>query len=184
MSLPSRPFLAFLVAVALVGVPALPAAAHSELLQSTPADGAQLSEAPGEVELVFGEGVQQQGGAIVVKGPDGTRYDQAATFATDENVATVQLQEATDVGRYTVAYRVVSADGHVVSGTFAYQLVGASTAPSNTSTLSISSSPTATDGSDEDSGSFVWVLGLGAIGFVLLAAVISVFVRGRRDRQD
>lgn len=182
----TRSLLALIVSLLAFGVPTLPASAHSELLQSTPADGEQLTEAPAEIELVFGEGVQQPGGAIVVKGPDGTRYDQPGSFETDENVATVKVDRATDGGEYTVVYRVMSADGHVVDGTFSYRVVGPATSPEVASTPAATPlSGTATDDGAGDGSAvgFVWVLGLGAIGLVLLAAVIAVAVRGRRGRQ-
>lgn len=182
----TRSLLALIVSLLALGAPALPASAHSELLQSTPADGERLAEAPTTIELVFGEGVQQQGGAIVVKGPDGTRYDQPGSFVTDENVATVQVTRATDAGEYTVVYRVMSADGHVVEGTFSYAVLGSDASPEVASTpAAIPLSGTATDdGAGDDSAvGFVWVLGLGAIGLVLLAAVIAVVVRGRRGRR-
>jgi copper resistance protein C len=183
----TRPLLALIVSLLAFGVPALPAYAHSELLQSTPADGEQLTQAPTEIELVFGEGVQQQGGAIVVKGPDGARYDEPGSFVTDENVATVKVDAATDAGEYTVVYRVTSADGHVVDGTFSYRVLDAGTSPGAASTPAATPlSGTATDegAGDESAVGVVWVLGLGAIGLVLLAAVIAVAVRGRRGRQD
>jgi methionine-rich copper-binding protein CopC len=182
----TRSLLALIVSLLALGAPALPASAHSELLQSTPADGEQLAEAPTQIELVFGEGVQQQGGAIVVKGPDGTRYDRPGSFVTDENVATVQVTRATDAGEYTVVYRVMSADGHVVDGTFSYEVLGSGTSPAVASTPAATPlAGTATDDGEGDDSAvgFVWVLGLGAIGLVLLAAVIAVVVRGRRGRQ-
>jgi copper resistance protein C len=171
---------------------ATPAAAHSELLESTPAANATLSKAPTVVQLVFGESVQEQGGAIVVKGPDDSRYDRADTFATDENVATVRLTSGAPAGRYTVTFRVVSADGHVVGDSFSYRVSGAasqSPADDTAETPSTDASPVAgaSEPANESGGSgtgVVWVLGLGAIGIVLVAAVISVAVRGRRDRSD
>jgi methionine-rich copper-binding protein CopC len=183
----TRSLLALVVSFLAMGVVALPASAHSELLQSTPADGEQLTEAPAEIELVFGEAVQQQGGAIIVKGPDGTRYDRAASFTTDENVATIGLVAATDPGEYSVAYRVVSADGHVVSDTFAYELLATDSSPTAVQSTP-DASPLAGTPTDDGAGAgsdigFVWVLGLGAIGLVLLAAVIAVAVRGRRGRE-
>lgn len=186
MSTPIRSLLALIVSLLVFGAPALPASAHSELLQSTPADGERLTAAPTQIELVFGEGVQQQGGAIVVKGPDGTRYEQPGSFVTDENVATVQVTRATDSGEYSVVYRVMSADGHVVDGTFTYQVLGSGTSPDAASAPAATPlSGTATDAGagDESAVGVVWVLGLGAIGLVLLAAVIAVAVRGRRGRQ-
>lgn len=185
------------LASAIALAPALPAFAHSELLESTPAAGATLSQAPGQVQLVFGEDVEQQGGAIVVQAGDGSRVDQANTFATDANVATVQLTKTAPSGKYTVNFRVVSADGHVVSDTFSYRVESSATetpsptvsatSPATTAgTSSASTSPLAATGdSDEGSSvSAVWVLGLGAIGLVLVAAMIAVVVRGRRDSSD
>jgi hypothetical protein len=169
--------------------PATTASAHSELLESNPASGAVLDEAPRNVELTFGEEVQSQGSGIVVKGPSGQRYDDPASFAVDRNVATVDLQRDGLVdGRYTVSYRVVSADGHIVSGSYDFRLRGVAASdsaapptPAPTSTLDASPATGSLDSSGSDGG-VIWVLGLGAIGLVLVAAVISVAVRGRRGR--
>lgn len=171
-------------------LPAPNASAHSELVESTPAAGAELRQAPTEVELVFGEAVQQQGGSIVVSVRD-TIVSEAATFETNDNVASVQLAPDGQPGTYTVAFRVVSADGHVVSDRFEYTVLG-KTSPSptvsSTGTPTVEESPiagtTQTEDSEDSGSGVVWVLGLGAIGLVLVAAVISVAVRGRRDRSD
>lgn len=180
-----------LAAAAIIGLVALapvaPAAAHSELIETTPASGARLAKAPTEVQLVFGEPVQAQGSSIVVSVRD-TIVSKDSTFAAEENVATVQLVAAGQPGTYTVRFRVVSEDGHVVSDTFDYQVVGAA-APSSDETATDDASPAAATsgpepGSESDGSSVVWVLGLGAIGLALVAAVISVAVRGRRDHTD
>jgi methionine-rich copper-binding protein CopC len=173
---------------------AAPALAHSELLESTPAAGDTLTAAPQQVQLVFGENVQEQGGAIVVETAEGARVDQVKTFATDANVATVQLAKNAPAGKYTVSFRVVSADGHIVTDSFSYQVTPTSTAgPASSAAATTSAAAAGTDSSpaagtnDADTGSgasVVWVLGLGAIGVVLVAAVIAVVVRGRRERSD
>lgn len=176
---------------AIVLLPISPASAHSELLESTPAEGAELSKAPAEVQLVFGEPVQQEGSSIVVDVRD-TTVSQDKTFATNGNVASVQLTGPGQPGTYTVNFRVVSEDGHVVSDTFEYEVLegasqSATSDPTQTSTDDESSAPATnapTDGSEDSGTSVVWVLGLGAIGIVLVIAVISVAVRGRRERSD
>lgn len=171
----------------------VPAEAHSDLVDSTPTSGDRLTTAPTQVELVFGEPVQQAGGSIVVKASDGGRVDAPGTFSTDQNVATVQLTDVDTAGRYSVAYRVVSADGHVVTGTFTYQLAGpaSETAPASetgpaTDDPAVAATPlagTTTDGgAGQESAGVVWVLGLGAIGLVLVAAIVAVALRGRRDK--
>jgi methionine-rich copper-binding protein CopC len=187
----TRAALATTALVALLWMlPAPSASAHSELVESTPAAGAELRKAPTEVELVFGEGVQQQGGSIVVSVRD-TIVSRDGTFTTSDNLASVQLEPNGQAGTYTVAFRVVSADGHIVSDRFVYTVRGgASTSPtSSTETPSVDESPVAgttepTEDSEDSGTGVVWVLGLGAIGLVLVAAVISVAVRGRRDRSD
>jgi hypothetical protein len=89
---------------------------------------------------------------------------------------------------------VVSADGHIVTDSFSYQVTPTSTAgPASSAAATTSAAAAGTDSSpaagtnDADTGSgasVVWVLGLGAIGVVLVAAVIAVVVRGRRERSD
>ncbi len=124
-------------------LPISPASAHSELLESTPAEGAELSKAPTEVQLVFGEPVQQEGSSIVVDVRD-TTVSQAKTFATNGNVASVQLTGPGQPGTYTVNFRVVSEDGHVVSDSFEYEVIDAAS-------QSATSDPTQTPTDDQSS---------------------------------
>lgn len=181
-----------LVGATMLGVlallPASPASAHSELLESTPAEGATLSEAPSEVQLVFGESVLEDGSSILVTS-GGATVSKPNTFTAQDTVASVQLAPG-QPGSYTVAFRVVSADGHVVSDTYTYTVTGSQSPSANpTESPSLNESQAAatsppTDESDDSGGSVVWVLGLGAIGIVLIAALIAVAVRGRRERSD
>jgi methionine-rich copper-binding protein CopC len=167
-------------AAALVTVVALPlpASAHSELVDSTPKAGSVLAEAPRQVELVFNEPVQDQGSSIVVT-LDGTTVSDSKTFTTQNTTASVQLDGAGDPGTYVVEYRVVSEDGHIVDETFSYSVQGS---PNSTGTTA--PAPTSDQDSDESSGTVVWVLGAGAIGLVLVAALIAVAMRGRRGRSS
>lgn len=173
----------FICAVTLLPVTA--ASAHSELVESTPADGAELRQAPTQVELVFNDAIQQQGGDIVVSVRDTTVSD-ATTFAADGTAATVQLIGPAQPGSYTVKYRIVSADGHIASGTLGYSVTGVPVASSSSTGSPVEGTNTSggTGTGDGASGTVIWVLGLGAIGIALVAAVISVAVRGRRDRSD
>jgi copper resistance protein C len=178
------------LAIAILVSAPIPASAHSELVETTPAAGSTVKEAPTDVELVFGEGVQEQGGSIVVSLQD-TVVSQENTFAVQNNVATVQLQDADEPGTYRVEFRVVSADGHTLRDTFTYALKGSTPAatssadPAEAPATTPDTSPLAGEPSDEDgSGAVVWVLGAGAIGLALVAALIAVAVRGRRDRSS
>ncbi|GAB3811302.1 CopD family protein [Tessaracoccus terricola] len=99
---------------------ARPAAAHAELVSSTPSDGAVLAEAPSTVELRFSESVGLVEGAIRLLTTDADPTPLSAT-ATDATV-TVELPPLPTDATYAVAYRVVSADGHPVSGVVTFSV--------------------------------------------------------------
>jgi methionine-rich copper-binding protein CopC len=167
----------------LVGLPPT-ASAHSELVSSTPEAGSTVAQAPDSVVLQFSEAVQQQGSSIVVTAGNDQVVSQAGTFTVDGTSASVALGAADVSGGVTVAYRIVSADGHVVRDGFTFDVTSSGAGPTDAGPQSPASSPLAQQQPDDSGGSVVWVLGLGAIGLVLVAAVIAVAVRGRRGRSD
>jgi methionine-rich copper-binding protein CopC len=102
----------FAVTGGLAVLGAVPASAHAHLVRAVPGDGATVTTAPGRVRLVFDENVRTPA-ALVVTGPSGTRVEQGQVQVLD-NTASVRVHVMA-AGRYTVAFRVVSADGHPVS---------------------------------------------------------------------
>lgn len=102
------------------GLGAGPASAHAALVSSDPADGASLSAAPTSLTLVFNENVSQRA-SIAVSAPDGTQLAVSDVLAVDRGV-TATVAEADQKGRYSASYRVVSADGHPVTGTLTYDV--------------------------------------------------------------
>jgi methionine-rich copper-binding protein CopC len=108
----------FAVTGGLVGLAATPASAHAHLVRAVPGDGATVTTAPKRVRLVFDENVRAPA-ALVVTGPSGMRVDHGQADVLD-NTAGVRV-EVTMAGRYTVAFRVVSADGHPVSAQTSFQ---------------------------------------------------------------
>lgn len=96
----------------LAGLAATPASAHAHLVRAVPGDGATVVTAPARVRLVFDENMRTPA-ALVVTGPSGMRVDHGPAQVLD-NTASVRVDVMT-AGRYTVAFRVVSADGHPVS---------------------------------------------------------------------
>jgi methionine-rich copper-binding protein CopC len=95
--------------------------AHAVLTGSSPGEGATLNTAPSQVVLVFDENVQTQFADIVVTAPDGARISTGDAVVTDNKV-TATVGPPTVKGGYTVAWRVVSDDGHPVDGQFTYTL--------------------------------------------------------------
>jgi hypothetical protein len=126
-----------------------------------------VTEAPSEVVLTFDENIRTPS-KIVVHGPAGSRVDHGGTTVVVNKVSVdVELRPVPrDVGRYTVAYRVVSADGHPVAGTktFRYAPPGVTAAPVGSSA----------DGTTRASSSrTVWVVG-GCVAVAVLALVLML----------
>ena len=91
----------------------LPAEGHASLVSSQPADGSQIATAPATVELTFSEDVDS--GFIGVTAPDGSTV-KTSEPRIDGATMSADLAAGDQHGRYMVAYRIVSADGHPVAG--------------------------------------------------------------------
>ncbi|MEW2585216.1 copper resistance CopC/CopD family protein [Streptomyces virginiae] len=117
--------LALLAAVcALLVAGAGPALAHAGLSGSDPADSTVLKEAPRQVTLTFTESVTFSEDSLRVLSPENRRVNPAPAQYADgkSNTARVQLSDELPQGTYTVAWRVVSADGHPISGAFVFSV--------------------------------------------------------------
>ncbi|MGH7589467.1 MAG: copper resistance CopC family protein, partial [Gemmatimonadota bacterium] len=104
------------------------AAVHAHLVSSSPAAGDTLRQPPGEIRLVFSESVEAVMAGIRLVRSDGSILELVARAdPTDVRVVVAPLP-ALDAGGYRVAWRVVSADGHAVSGDYAFYVEGSGTA--------------------------------------------------------
>lgn len=143
-----------LAALAVGALSPAPALAHSELTSSTPADSAVLRAAPRQVTLVFGESVQAGFSRIAVTGPDGSAAGAGAITTTGARL--IQPISATEPGPYTVSYRVVSRDGHVVQGRLRFSVspppVSVSSVPAPSPTAAGSPTPAVPSTSAADPG--------------------------------
>ena len=110
------------------------AAAHAELVSTTPADGARLTTAPAEVSLRFTETVRLVDGGLRLLDDSGDEVTTEEPTAAGDTVRWAMPADLPD-GRYLANWRVVSADGHPVAGAFAFGVgvaaepVGADTRP-------------------------------------------------------
>ena len=97
--------------------------AHASLVQSAPADGGVLSEAPQLFILTFSEPVSP----IVIRlvEADGTGSDLSQVRAEDETV--VIIAPPLGAGTHALSWRVVSADGHPVGGSIVFSIGDATT---------------------------------------------------------
>src|SRR5215211_4774900 len=117
-SLGGRPLSAVVAAGVLLILAANPAFADSTLLSSTPADGETVPRTPEAVVLVFDKPALAIGAQVVVTGPSGPV--QTGSPIVVDNSARQPLAADAPAGDYTVAWRVTSADGHPITGTFRF----------------------------------------------------------------
>jgi methionine-rich copper-binding protein CopC len=99
------------------------AVAHAVLLSSSPAGGALLSQAPGEIRLSFNEGVEARFSSVTVTRSDGKKVStgRPAGDAQKRSDLVVPLP-ALQPGRYQVRWQATSADSHRIQGSFAFEI--------------------------------------------------------------
>lgn len=117
------------LAVALFALACSPAAAHAALVAASPADGERREHAPAQVRLDFDEPVETAVGAVRVFDDDGHERTAERPHHPDGTGSAVAVGlPPLEPGRYTVAWQVVSADGHLVGGAYRFG-VGVTVAP-------------------------------------------------------
>jgi copper transport protein len=99
---------------------------HATLLSSEPAAGSSLVAAPTRVRLVFSEPIEGALGRISLVAGDGrTTPLTAAGDPRDVHALVAPVRELAP-GAYRVVWRIVSADGHPVDGSFVFTIGPAS----------------------------------------------------------
>jgi len=169
--------------IVLVG-PAPLALAHADLVLSTPEDGARLATVPDEVELAFSEDLIPESVVVSVEDSVGlvVRVLELEVAGADVIVAWPPGLTGPD---YAVNYRVVSQDGHPVSGslTFAVDTPSAPTSPSATSPSDASSvvaAPTDSEATTTDEASNATAIAAIAAGLGVGIAVGFLYLMSRR----
>ena len=164
-------------------VTAGPAAAHDVLISSDPADGATLDTAPTTVSFTFDQPVQNYDPVLVVFGPNGNAFTSASPTVAGDVISAPMA--AGPAGQYRAVYRIVSADGHPVSGQITFTLTAAaagtaSGTPTGAAPGGSSAAPSAaaSAGSGHPSGGpgiWLWI-GI-AVAAVLVIGAIAVALR-------
>ncbi|WP_018686950.1 copper resistance CopC family protein [Actinokineospora enzanensis] len=161
---------------ALIGL-AGPAFAHNQLISSDPADKAALATGPAAIQLTFDQPVQAGDGlnSIVVVGPDGQGQWQNGKAAVAGNIVSVPVRPLGPAGAYKIGYRILSADGHPVSGELAFTLTTAGTGTPAPADATAQNPAAGSSAPGDDGGVPVWVWIAGAV--VLLGAGIFLAMR-------
>lgn len=154
---------------------AAPASAHDELLSSDPAADSVLDTAPETLTLTFSGVLTGGEGATEMAVTDATGADLTTGSPVTDGVRVTQSIDAAATGTIHVAWRVVSSDGHPISGEYSFVVGEASPA-----------SPSATAPANGSGGPgellFVWI----AVGVIVVAAAVFLVVLTRRrpSRED
>ncbi|WP_083448674.1 copper resistance CopC family protein [Actinoplanes rectilineatus] len=188
-----------LTALAAVLLPGAPAWAHNALAEASPAKEATLKKAPTEVKLRFLQKLDPDYTIISVSDAD---KQKVATDGPEVDGATgvVTFSEPLTNGVYTVAYQVVSTDGHTVKGSYRFTLndpsateAPAAAEPSAAPATSAAAVPTssiaeATAGPDltaasdsEESGDTGMIVGVAVAAVVILAGVAGLLFARKRN---
>ena len=157
---------AFVVGV-LVLLTGAPASAHASLLSSDPEEGSVVAAVPDQLVLTFNEPVRlDQVQAFTPAGDD-----WSVTAEAQDNRLVVVPQEDPGTGTVVVAWKVISADGHVVGGSLTFSIGSRSSG----ATAAQSSGDTASRGVEIARWAAVAVL----VGSLLAIVVLAVLVAAR-----
>ncbi|WP_326544736.1 copper resistance CopC family protein [Mycolicibacterium sp. ND9-15] len=154
----------WLAAAVLIG--AGTAGAHATRIATDPAENASLTQAPAAVSATFSEELQAQFAAMTVVGPDGNLWSTGDPQVQGA-VLSIGVRPLGPPGSYTVNYRVTSADGHVINGSWKFEL----TVPGTGTPGPAASAPA--DAPSEDQFP-VWPFFVGAVVIIGAGAVWAV----------
>ena len=153
---------------------ATPASAHADFVSMTPAAGSAVSELS-VVTLTFSEDITALGSAVVVLDPNGLEIQTGLT-AQGVNVS-VPVNTPTIVGEYTVNYRVVSVDAHVIEGSQAFVYDGP--VPMAIEEPLVTATPEVTAAMVDDA-SRLSMLGTTLLAVAAVIGIIALLMRKRR----
>lgn len=158
---------------------AAPASAHDELTATDPAADSSVEALPAQLTLTFSGELAAEPGATELLVTDAAGTSLADGDPVVEGTNVTQALAGAASGAVTVLWKVVSSDGHPISGEFGFTVTApptptptptptSSATPSDTPTVEPTPTPTvAPVPADSGSAALPWVIG----GLLLLAAV-------------
>jgi copper resistance protein C len=181
-------------------VTAAPASAHDELISSDPAADAELDALPDEFTLTFSGELATDPGATALQVTDSAGVSLADGDPVVEGTIVTQGLTGAASGAITVLWKVVSSDGHPISGELDFTVAAPPTptptptetaTPTATPTESPTAAPTPTPtetpvpASDSTfSDVWPWLLGLLLLVGVGGAVIYLLASRSRRLRDE
>jgi len=181
------------------GVAVPSALAHNELTASNPENGSVMAAAPRQLELDFAQEIDAKFASVAVTAG---ATDLTVELAVQGKKVSVllgdlptQVSEVTDPAVWKLGYRMISTDGHPVSGLIQFTVdpaapgavvpteVTPSSTPHSATGQSLAPSteaavlPTAAEGSDGGIGTWGWTA---IAALAVIAVAVPLFLRRRR----
>lgn len=110
---------------------ATPAAAHDEIVSSSPEAGSTIGVVPEEISLTFSGEILTDFSAVIIEVAAADGQNLASGDPVIDGTTVTQAVQPGQAGVFTVRWRVVSSDGHPISNEYQYT-VEAVTAPTST----------------------------------------------------
>lgn len=192
-------WLALLGWLAAAAFTAAPAQAHAALVGTDPADGATLDQVPRRVALQFSEDIAPEFVVVNVR-VAGSEPERVRTSVETTTVRAMLggISTSSPSGTretWQVDYRVVSTDGHPITGSLDFTAPAPPTDPATTTAEEAGAAEAPTKGSAEPPaaaaepaaatprGGTAWAptLTVGGITMAVVLVAVSVLVRGRRS---
>jgi hypothetical protein len=102
-----------------------PALAHAVLIRSSPPHRAVLAQAPERIDLWFNERLEAAYSTASVWSEAGAQVDARDVAVAPDDPRRLSVSLATRApGHYTVKYRVLSVDGHIVDSLIIFTVKG------------------------------------------------------------
>ncbi|SEL05255.1 copper resistance CopC family protein [Nitrosovibrio tenuis] len=107
-----------LITALVAGLYSAPVLAHAMLVKAEPPRRAQLTQPPTQVRLWFNEEVEKDYASLGVTHADKSVSEAKPQVAQDDPKSIILPLPQLSPGKYTVKFRVLSVDGHVVDSSY------------------------------------------------------------------
>ncbi|MFJ2619497.1 copper resistance protein CopC [Glutamicibacter sp. NPDC087344] len=176
--------IALIAALGTVGA----ANAHDVLTGSSPENGATVKSSPEEITMTFSAELQVLPGTestVVALSQDGKKIE--TTASTKGTTVTVVPQSELASGKYTLAARVISSDGHPVEESISFTVDAPATPSATPSAPATESAPEASPSQSQPvepvqelgagMNPIVWII----VGVVVLGGMVAVLIKFMRN---
>ena len=158
------------------------ASAHTDVVSTSPIDGAVIDVTPAEISITFSEPPIEAGAAILLADVSGTELPLGEVKFEGAKISAAAPSDL-PAGDYLVTWRVSAEDGHALTGEFSFTFTGkvAVTDPTNTVTAGTEESPIAVPIMDDEatgnSGATLWI---SLLAVLIVSTIVAAIVASRK----